>query len=220
MDCIYRKYCKLHKTAECGTHCTRYKLMQYMLDTSRIPKKCQRFQEMTIPEVDKKAYENLSKACANIKKYVDNGTNFVLYSEKPGNGKTSWAIKLMIAYFNAIWDVSGAKPHGYYLHLPTYLHQLKEAMSHPSEELTELDKNLIDIDLLIIDDIGATTLSDFDVTHLTYIIDQRWINQKSTIYTTNRNRESLAKVVGERMTDRIWDSVRIHFNSSSFRGIL
>ena len=89
----------------------------------------------------------------NIEKYVDNGDSFVLYSNGTGNGKTSWAIKIMLSYFDKIWAGNGFRTRGYFVYVPDLLNRAKANISNPDEEYQEIMENIKDVDLLILDDI-------------------------------------------------------------------
>lgn len=68
-------------------------------------------------------------------------------------------------------------------------------------------KNLLDVDLLIIDDLGTESLNNMKFTELFNIINTRLLNQnnkcKKTIISTNLNLQILNKTYGERITSRL-----------------
>lgn len=221
VKCLYNNNCAMEKTDTCGNSCIRYKEMQFMLNNSLIPANRQLFQKFNVPTVDKDVFAKLEKVSKNSKEYVDRGVNFVLYSENAGNGKTSWAINIMLNYFDSVWAGNGFKERGYFLHVPTFLNKIKQSMSTPDEQLEKIRTNVVNIDLLILDDLGTTAMSNFDIGILESIIDQRSLNGKSTIVTTNRNAKQLAEEVGGRIADRLCNcGVTLHFRGESARGIL
>ena len=62
-------------------------------------------------------------------------------------------------------------------------------------------------------------MSEFDNSIINSLIDQRLLNEKSIITTTNLDAVGLKISVGQRITDRLWKSSQIvRFNSPSFRG--
>lgn len=218
MNCNYKKYCPIAGTSECNESCIRYKEMKFLLENSQIPEKRQSF--MTLESVvDSRPYSILKKLGKNIAHHVNGGTNVVLYSEKTGNGKTSWAIHLMLCYFHQIWAGNGFKPRGYFLYVPDFINRVKQNIDKKDPELQEIMENIKDVDLLVLDDIGATKFSDYDLSILSSIIDQRVLRCKSTIYTTNKDKNGLSTAIGERMTDRIWNTAMVfHFSGESNRG--
>lgn len=68
-------------------------------------------------------------------------------------------------------------------------------------------KNLLDVDLLIIDDLGTEALNNLKFTELFNIINTRLLNQNNrclkTIISTNLNLPILNKTYGERITSRL-----------------
>ena len=49
---------------------------------------------------DDVSFERLSNIEKNIVDYVQKGNNLYMYSKNPGNGKTSWAFRLLRSYIN------------------------------------------------------------------------------------------------------------------------
>ncbi|MBO4542248.1 MAG: ATP-binding protein [Bacteroidales bacterium] len=153
-----------------------------------------------------------------MEQFVNGGKNLVLYSQNTGNGKTSWAIKLMLNYFSSIWNGNGFRTRGIFIHIPTYIIQKKNSFSEADEEFRELEKKLSLVDLLILDDLGTNKMTEFDISLLTSIIDCRIINGKSTIVTTNCSKQELTKVLGARIADRIYNTAAtVTFKSTSKR---
>ena len=74
-----------------------------------------------------------------------------------------------------------------------------------SSEITY--KNLLDVDLLIIDDLGTESLNNMKFTELFNIINSRLLNQNNrclkTIISTNLSLPILNKTYGERITSRL-----------------
>lgn len=68
-------------------------------------------------------------------------------------------------------------------------------------------KNLLDVDLLIIDDLGTESLNNIKFTELFNIINTRLLNQNNkclkTIISTNLNLQLLNSTYGERITSRL-----------------
>ena len=72
-----------------------------------------------------------------------------------------------------------------------------------AENEAELIQRLAYVPLLILDDVGAEKISDWVKEVFYRVIDQRWLEQKPVIVTTNLNIEELAEKIGERITSRI-----------------
>ena len=74
-------------------------------------------------------------------------------------------------------------------------------------DLKEVYDNIINVNLLIIDDLGTETLNSIKMTELFNIINSRLLNQnnstKKTIISTNLNMNNLFDTYGERIFSRI-----------------
>jgi DNA replication protein DnaC len=62
---------------------------------------------------------------------------------------------------------------------------------------------LIDIDRLIIDDVGAEKPTDWTAERFTLLVDERWSEERPTVFTTNLAPPDLAAHVGERCYSRM-----------------
>jgi len=216
MKCFYSDDCKLEDTSECGTQCIRYSEISFLLKTSKIPEKKCAFKNLELINRDKEAYKLLDEIINDMKNFVNNGENLIIYSMNSGNGKTEWAIQLMLSYFDDIWAGNGFRKRGYFIHVPTFLLQWKEFKD--DESFKELKDTINTIDLLILDDFGIGKITEFDLNVLGSIISQRMLNEKSTIITTNYNKSALQEIVGMSIVNKIWNnSSVVNFVSDGYR---
>lgn len=208
-NCWYKKICTKYSENNCNPNCIRYMEMHYLIETSNIPKSKQ-FKNELIPEkIDVENFKFLNEIKNDILNFVSNGENLYIFSERFGNGKTTWAIKLMQKYFDCIWPGNGFKTRGLFIHVPSFLTKLKDIISNKDEEFEIIKQQLLEVDLVIWDDIAAGKLSDFDYNNLLTYIDQRKLNGKSNIYTGNLNESELKIAVGNRLKSRIWNDSSI-----------
>jgi DNA replication protein DnaC len=190
--------------------------MKYLMENSNIPLNRQK------PDVleagnDFKAFCELADIKDNIVNFVENGDNLYITSEETGNGKTAWAIKLMLKYFNEVWAGNGFRTRGIFIHTPTFLTKLKD-FNNKDARFDDIKEQLTRVDLVVWDDIGANELSQYDHTQLLTYIDQRVLEQKSNIYTGNLNKEELEKSLGTRLASRVWNtSMVIEFKGKDRR---
>ena len=197
--CWYKDVCQV----ECEPNCLRYNEMKYLMDNSDIPP-IRQIPSKLIPEtIDKKAFEELNGIRLDILNFVKNGESLYIWGRQTGNGKTSWALKLMLRFFNDIWAGNGFRVRGKFVHTPTFLLKLKD-FSNPLSE--EYKNDIMNCDLLILDDIASVGISQYDLSQLLLYIDHRQLNCKSTIYTGNLNEKDMNSVLGSRLTSRIWSS--------------
>ena len=211
-ECWYKSVCTYQ---QCDS-CIRYSEMKYLMDNSGIPKKKQLPLQLN-GSSDLKAFRELAEIKEDILNFVTNGESLYIYSEYTGNGKTSWAIKLLLKYFDTIWAGNGFRVRGYFQHVPTLFNTLKDFnRSHDA-----LKHTLETADLVVWDDIAAAKLSDYDIQQLLILIDARVSEGLANIYTGNlTSHEALQKAVGDRLASRIWNvSTRIKFIGKDRRDV-
>lgn len=153
------------------------------------------------------AYTRLSEIRGDIKSFVESGKNLYICSENPGTGKTSWAIKMLHTWFHHTAQANMWHLMGMFVSAPRLLMEYKD-FSNPLSK--EYKRQLEEVDLLILDDIGVSGLSAYDYTTLFVLIDSRALANKSTIFTSNKvSFESLANAIGERTASRVWHTSEI-----------
>ena len=152
---------------------------------------------------DLEQFKQLADIERNIVKFIQDGKNLYLHSSNAGNGKSSWSIRLIEAYFNKIWARTDGSCKALFISVPRFLLALKDNISNKSTYIEYIKENALEADLVIFDDIGAKIGSEFELTHLLSIIDNRISLGKSNIYTSNLNRQQLYNALGERLTSRV-----------------
>ena len=124
-NCWYSEVCP-NRTEDCEKSCTRYIEMRFLMDSSNIPKNKQRPLVLKPAKCDVEAFDRLAKIKDNIVDFVEQGRNLYITSSIVGNGKTSWALKLLMKYFEEIWEGNGLEPRGVIVHVPTFLIKCKD----------------------------------------------------------------------------------------------
>lgn len=185
------------------------------MDNSGIPVNKQVPQSL-VADVDLEQYSKLATIKDDICDFVDSGQNLFICSKYTGNGKTSWALKLLLKYFDQIWAGNGFRVRGLFVNVPTLLLQLKN-FSNPISE--EYKKNLMEADLVVWDEIASTSISNYDYGNLLMFLDHRIFSDKANIFTSNAvTKEELEKNVGAKLASRIWNtSTLIEFNGRDRR---
>lgn len=218
-NCWYKNVCSKWNTNECNKNCIRYMEMHYLINSSNIPKSNQFKNELIPNPIDLENFMYLKSLKDNIIDFVNNGDNLYIFSQNFGNGKTTWAIKLMQSYFDKIWAGNGFKQRGLFIHTPSFLTKFKEIINKKDESFEDLKQQLIEVDLVIWDDIASGKLTDYDHTNLLTYIDQRILAGKSNIYTGNLNEEELQDALGNRLKSRVWNnSIVVEFKGCDRRG--
>lgn len=199
--CWYKDVC----TQNCEGTCVRFLEMQYLMENSGIPKAKQTPIKLYPRNEDYSAFVRLSEIKNNIEEFVSKGKNLYITSSTTGNGKTSWAIKLLLKYFDSIWAGNGFRVRGYFVHVPTLLLNLKD-FDNKNTDINRIKKILLTADLVIWDDIASTAVSKYDYSQLLMFIDNRVLENKSNIYTGNLNTKAmLERALQDKLTSRIWE---------------
>lgn len=199
-NCWYRNVCQI----DACDHCIRYMEMSHLLENSGIPKVRQRPTTLVPDDADYNSFVMLSDIKDNILQRVEGGFNLYISSRNTGNGKTSWAIKIMLKYFDGIWAGNGFRVRGLFVHVPTLLSRLKDFDNPLSSEYRN---SLLKADLIIWDDIAVSGISQYDYNNLLMYIDNRILNEKSNIFTSNKtSKYDLEEVIGNRLASRIWET--------------
>ena len=213
--CWYKRIC----TEPCSENCIRYKLMYSLFKQSRLPEAQWDYKYLVCNGADLSNFTQLKAKSESILKFIANGNNLYIYSANCGNGKTSWAIRLMYSYFDKIWHKSCFDCKALFVSVPKFLYNCKRSISQDIKGFEELCNLISEVDLVIWDDIGEMKASDYEHQILFQYIDDRINSKKSNIYTSNKNKEQLEDVLGVRLASRIYNcSECIEFLEEDKRG--
>lgn len=203
----------------CHHGCLRYLEMKFLMEQSNLPEaRCKPIK--LIAGKDRESFIRLSEIKSNIKEWVTEGNNLYIYSPNFGNGKTSWSIKLLLAYFNSIWAGNGFRRRGIFISVPEFLDRNREVISNRDEEFVQLRNDILNCDLVIWDDITSTKLTDFNHSMLLNYIDARVLSNKSNIFTGNTDYALMSEYLGGRLASRIWNASEvIEFKDADKRGL-
>lgn len=215
--CEYRNHCNKN-------FCIREYKLNYYFDKANISVDKRKKISLRIDQDgrDEKAFTRLASIEKDIKTFVENGNNLYIYSENVGNGKTSWAYRLACSYIQKVRFKKPMRTIVLFISVPRFLLELKSNISNRSDYISCLfDERIIyNADLVIWDDIGSKAGTEYEVSHLLSIIDDRINNGKSNIYTSNLNEEELHQLLGDRLYSRIYHASEvIHIVGKDKRGI-
>jgi len=204
-NCWYIEKCK----DDCFM-CNTYLEMKWQMDNSGLPEKLQRPIELFIVNganaCDRPAFVRLSEIRKNITNFVDAGNNLFICG-RSGNGKTSWAIKLLHTFFHYRASGNYEKLQGMFISLGDLLIKLKDFNNPITKEFRD---NIEKVPLVVWDDICLTGISQYDYTQIYTLINNRMLAGKSNVFTTNiSNIKTLEEVFGERLVSRIYNSSEI-----------
>ena len=168
---------------------------------------------------DTEPFKALLNIEQNIETFVSEGHNLYLFSPYAGNGKTSWAIRLVGSYFDKVWHkyVSGK---ALFINVPRFLLELKSSLSRQSDYIDHIKQNILSVDLVVWDDIGTKVGTEFELENLLSYINSRIDLGKSNIYTSNICPDKLDDVLGGRLYSRIVSmSTQVGLYGSDKRGL-
>lgn len=204
-ECWYHEVCQMDNSCD---SCIRYAEMKYLMDNSGLPKVKQRPIILQPDDCDYDTFCDLADVKTNIKELVDSGRNIYIGGDTTGNGKTSWAIKLLLKYFDEVWAGNGFRVRGMFVHVPTLLSKLKD-FDNPL--LKSYRDDLSKADLIVWDELAGTELSKYDYSQFLMYIESRIFNEKSNIFTGNLETiEQMKHALGDRLASRIWNTSDIY----------
>jgi DNA replication protein DnaC len=157
---------------------------------------------MTHFELAKRAKTIAVNYVENFAEMQKDGMGLYFYYWDPGTGKTH----LAVAILNALIKKYGVA--GVYMVTGDLIEEIKRLMfegdKHSDEDgntLSQTLESVKNIDVLLLDDIGVEKTSDFVKNTLYNILNDRYINKKPTLFTSNCSIEELQH--GERIQSRI-----------------
>lgn len=216
-ECVFNKTCSSATTDICTSSCIRYIQFNRLLELSNLPEsyyKPIKLNDTYITDNDKEMFDKLNSI--DMLEFVKKGKNLFICSNGCGNGKTTWAIKLMQRYFYKSWQNSYDITRGIFVKVTKLLNDMRNF-----EDIPEYTTRVKDADLVIFDDLGSDRLTDFGHEQLIQIIDYRLDHNLSNIYTSNITKsEDLITKIGARLTSRTFNSSKvITFDSRDYRSI-
>lgn len=213
-ECWYKNKC----TNDCSNNCIRYKLMYSLFQQSNLPEVQWNYKDLRCDRPDYNAFSELNDISHNIIDFVEYGRQLYIYSDNCGNGKTSWAIRLMYSYFGKIWHKSSFDCKALFVNTSKFLYNCKRSISQNVDGFEELCNKIADVDLVIWDDITCAKVTDYEHQILFQYIDDRICSGKSNIFTGNHNREDCIGIIGDRLTSRIFSDDTVEFVEGDKRG--
>lgn len=199
--------------------CMKLAWQNRLLSFANIPKE---FQELKVGDFDTEMYDDEcitaakgAKAAAvgfvkNFSKIREMGRGLYFYSEMPGSGKT----RLMASVGNAIVKMQSVSVR--FITAANLFDKIKSTFNSEGNEYEEMLKELKEIDVLLIDDVGAEMPTEWTASMFCSILNDRLTQSKITVFTSNYSVSALP--YDERIRSRISKmAVPIHFPEQSIR---
>lgn len=225
-DCWMKNYCKKsisdNKCLQESDFCIKLFKLDKLYEYSLLSFKQRLHQSLRIDSdgTDRDAFLELKIIEENIIEWVKNGNNLYIYSSICGNGKTSWAVRLIQSYLEKIWIKSDLTCRALFVNVPSFLIALKDNISKTNDYAEYIKDNISNADLVVWDDIAIKTATTYEMENLLSIINTRLMKNLSNIYTSNLIGEDLKNSLGERLYSRIINlSKVIEFQGQDKRGL-
>lgn len=225
-DCYLKSSCKKYCSKLCGEqeekYCPRISKVDYLFNEALLPINQRRRIPLRVDAdgTDADVFTQLKAVENNIEKFIQTGSNLFIYSQVCGNGKTCWAIRLIQAHIENIWHKSDLRCRALFISVPRYLLAIKNNISNNDEYAQHIQKNILDADLVVFDDIATKGITQFESENLFSVIDTRINMGKSNIFTSNIIPAQLNELLGPRLTSRIINlSTVIQFRGQDKRGL-
>lgn len=211
--CVATPFCKKYNgqipvTPETSDWCRAKFRLDKAIELSRIPEeyKYANVFNYKVDSENQAVYERFKPKLKNIVEEVENGTNFLLFGGDTGVGKTYLAVTILNQYIykSCLTDrFDFETPLALFVSHPDLMDALR--YRRDSEETETLMEAIYETPLLLLDDIGAGTFSDFVREQTLLIINYRVNARKSIIATTNYDLNTLKRsdALGSRSVSRL-----------------
>ena len=197
------------------------KKLNELFEHSGLPKKFFEPQILVERKADIECWQWLEDVRNNIVEEVQNGLSIVITSSMVGNGKTSWAVRLLQRYLAETALDGRMVEKGMFVVSAQLLTEFGDYNYFQTmQEFLERFERIKTCELLVIDEMGGGSLTKASYPYLYDLVNYRVDNNLSTIYTTNYTDEEIIDLLGRRLYSRIYDtSVVIEFEASNVRGL-
>ena len=139
---------------------------------------------------------------------IARGDVHVVLRGNTGCGKTHLAVAMIrdLNIFKAL-----------YITVPDLLLKIRSSFNGGSESEDEIIGKYSEIQVLVLDDLGAEKVSEFAITTLYIILDRRIRECRKTIITTNLSKEEIEATFGARIASRLAGMENIKINMPDYR---
>lgn len=226
-ECFLYDKCKKFNNGECKLQdekfCIKLFKLDYLYNEALLSNQQRKYIALRIDAdgTDRDEFIKLKNIESTIENFVSDGSSLYIYSHNCGNGKTAWSIRLIQAYFNAIWHKCDLNCKALFINVPRFLLSLKDSISNENEYIEHIKANILSADMVVWDEIGTKAVTQFEHEHLLSLINARIDSNKSQVFTSNLQPEELKEAVGERLYSRVVNlSTIIELKGADKRGLI
>lgn len=154
------------------------------------------FENYIPDEHSRRVYDFFRGYAEHLQERIDAGTSLIL-TGKPGTGKTHLACALLFE----------AKKKGYsafFINVRKLFRAVRDTWREgAAESESQVIDRYVDLDLLVIDEVGVQAKSENEQHILYDILNGRYENAKPTIILSNETLPEIKQIIGERAYDRL-----------------
>lgn len=212
--CIATPWCKRYSgespKPESPAWCNPKYRLDKALKMTNIPKRYLKANKANY-KADSDNVENakrLKPYLENILEEIEYGKNFLFRGMVPGTGKTFHAAMLLNEYVYKACLTSRMdfeNPLAYFISYADLMDELR--YNTDKDYVATLMEKVKNVPLLLLDDLGAGTTSDFTNEQTFILVNYRFNNELSTIFTSNLDKVELSKKLNPRIVSRILNDV-------------
>jgi len=205
----------------CDTFCPRHLKTSHLLNASGLPRS--KWVRTTLvldaDGTDLEQFKQLKDIENRIVSFVANGANLFIHSSNSGNGKSSWAIRLMQTYIDKTWNSYDFQDCAVlFVSVPRLLDSLKLNIRGFDGYAPDVLAKVSKADLVVWDDIAAKDGSSYDIDKLFSLIEGRISENKANIFTSNLDTDLMRQALGARIASRVGNgSINIEFHGADKR---
>lgn len=145
-----------------------------------------------------------------VKKAPDWSYGLYLWSYNRGTGKTKLACNVMTS-IRLMHNLSIR-----FISVPEYVYKMRNSWKDDSGSTSYMIKDLLGVDILCLDDMGAEKRTEFSDQELFYLIDERYKRGGKTIVTSNYGLDDLKE--DTRLADRLGEiCIELHMPEQCIR---
>lgn len=180
-----------------------------------------RYQNITFAEIEKRGVPtHLKTSFSKVKKYSEKLDHYVYYGQgfilkgTTGTLKTTFSVAILRR-----WLEMGNR--GLFVTMAGLLDRLNVLKARNKVEWASYEQKLREIDLLVLDDLGAEDCTPWDVSKIDAIVCERYNKAKPILITTNLSNEEIKMKYNERIYDRLKNTsiLTLVMNGESLRKV-